>query len=75
MKKKSIVLLFLVLFSTNLASALCINCGCNKAYKSCLKKWDEAVEAGGTAIAFNQNPKECKDTQNACHGEGIKLQL
>ena len=73
MKTKSVIFLVLI-FASTVANALCINCGCQRAYRSCV---DSVNANAADSNPFNDyiSISDCKDMRRDCHGQGITIQL
>lgn len=68
---KLTILLSFIFLVNNQAQALCIGCGCQKAYKTCMSR--ETDDPGCKTLPCGK--EECQESRSACHGPGIKIMI
>jgi len=80
MKTLKIFLVCSLFFVSSVSKALCIGCGCSKAYKACVEAFennDENIyrDNGDGTWTVLQTYAECKQSRRDCHGNGIRIEL
>jgi len=69
--KKTFLILILTALSFADVYALCIGCGCQRAYTKCMSH----NVSSDWCLTNPCGEKECKGQRRGCHGTGIRIQL